>query len=180
MTLHYAGKHRAPRQAGPVRRTGTGFAAAAALGVGAPLAVTALNAAPAMANGGGRRRRSSAMLTVDAVDAMLEVDRFRLWPREWPPWVPIVDARERLPGGRTRSVRIWRWKRVLVAASESPGMSSLTWTVWACWRRLSSREKRREQWHWNGRSPVCFLRTCQSMPTQARISRWAHGLAHLM
>ena len=28
--------------------------------------------------------------------------------------------RDRLPGGRTRSVRIWRWNLVLVAASESP------------------------------------------------------------
>ena len=59
MTLHYAGKHRAPRQAGPVRRTGTGFAAAAALGVSAPLAVTALTAAPAMANGGPTVPQSS-------------------------------------------------------------------------------------------------------------------------
>ena len=60
MTLHYAGKHRAPRQAGPVRRTGTGFAAAAALGVSAPLAVTALTAAPAMANGGPTVPQSSS------------------------------------------------------------------------------------------------------------------------
>lgn len=36
-------------------------------------------------------------------------------------------------------------------------MSSLTCTVWACCRRLSRREKRLWQWHWNGRSPVCFL-----------------------
>ena len=63
MTLHYAGKHRAPRQAGPVRRTGTGFAAAAALGVSAPLAVTALTAAPAMANGGPTVPQSSSTST---------------------------------------------------------------------------------------------------------------------
>lgn len=66
MTLHYAGKHRAPRQAGPVRRTGTGFAAAAALGVSAPLAVTALTAAPAMANGGPTVPQSSAASTESA------------------------------------------------------------------------------------------------------------------
>ena len=63
MTLHYAGKHRAPRQAGPVRRTGTGVAAAAALGVSAPLAITALTAAPAMANGGPTVPESSAAST---------------------------------------------------------------------------------------------------------------------
>lgn len=43
------------------------------------------------------------------------------------------------------------------------GISSFTCTVWACCRRLSSREKRLEQWHWKGRSPVCFLceESCQ-------------------
>ena len=58
--------------------------------------------------GGGRRRKSSVRLTVDAVEPMLEDDSVRLWPRAWPPLLPIVDARERLVGGRTLSVRIWR------------------------------------------------------------------------
>lgn len=40
-------------------------------------------------------------------------------------------------------------------------MSSFTWTVCACCRRLSRREKRLEQWHWKGRSPVC-LRMCRA------------------
>lgn len=34
------------------------------------------------------------------------------------------------------------------------GLSS--WTVWQCCRRLSSLEKDLRQWHWKGRSPVCF------------------------
>jgi hypothetical protein len=93
---------------------------------------------------------------VDPVEVMLEVDRFLPWPRECEPVLPPVDALDR-PGGLTRSVLIWRWNLVPVAASDSAGMSSLTCTVWACWRRLSRREKRRAQWHWNGRSPVCFL-----------------------
>ena len=68
----------------------------------------------------------------------------------------MVAALDRL-GGRTLSVLICLWNLVLVAASESPGMSSLTCTVCACCRKLSRRENRLEQWHWNGRSPVCFL-----------------------
>lgn len=94
---------------------------------------------------------------LEAVDAMLDADRFLLCPLLWPPVLPSVFARERFPAGRTRSVRICLWNRVPVAANESPGISSFTWTVWACCRRLSSRENRREQWHWNGRSPVCLL-----------------------
>ncbi len=95
--------------------------------------------------------------TVEVVEAMLEVDRLRLWPRLCEPVLPSVEALERF-GARTRSVRIWRWNLVPVAAKESPGMSSLTWTVCACCRKLSKRENRLEQWHWNGRSPVCFLK----------------------
>ena len=63
---------------------------------------------------------------LEAVEVMLDDDRFRLCPRLCPPWLPNVFALERLPGGRTRSVRIWRWNLVPVAASESPGISSLT------------------------------------------------------
>lgn len=84
---------------------------------------------------------------LDIVEVMLEADRFLLWPLLCPPVLPSVFARERFPGGLTRSVRIWRWNLVPVAASDSEGMSSLTCTVCACWRRLSRREKRREQWH---------------------------------
>jgi len=43
---------------------------------------------------------------LDMVEAMLEEDKFRLCPRLWPPVLPRVLARERLPGGLTRSVRI--------------------------------------------------------------------------
>jgi hypothetical protein len=113
----------------------------------------------AIASGGGRRRASGdcATLMVDMLDVILEDDRFLLCPRLCAPVLPIVFALARFAGGRTRSVRICLWKRVPVAASDSAGMSSLTCTVWACCRRLSSREKRREQWHWKGRSPVCFL-----------------------
>ena len=88
---------------------------------------------------------------------MLEVERFLLCPLLCPLMLPSVFALERGPGGLTRSVLICLWKRVPVAASDSAGISSFTWTVCACCRRLSSREKRREQWHWKGRSPVCFL-----------------------
>lgn len=79
--------------------------------------------------------------------AMLDVERDLEWPRAGPPALPPVEARARLPACLTRSVRIWRWNLEPVAASESMGMSSLTWTVWACCRRLSSLEKRLEQWH---------------------------------
>lgn len=88
---------------------------------------------------------------------MLDVDRDFECPRMGPPALPPVDARALLPAWRTLSVLIWRWNRDPEAARESMGISSLTWTVWACCRRLSRREKRREQWHWKGRSPVCFL-----------------------
>lgn len=94
-----------------------------------------------------------------AMDVMLDEDRFLLCPLLCPPVLPKVFALDRFPGGLTRSVRICLWKRVPVAASDSAGMSSFTCTVWACCRRLSRRENRREQWHWNGRSPVCFLHT---------------------
>lgn len=83
---------------------------------------------PAIASGGGRLRASSrgATLTLEVVDAMLEADRFLLWPLLWPPWLLSVDARDRPFGVLTRSVRICLWNLVPVAASESPGMSSLT------------------------------------------------------
>lgn len=85
----------------------------------------------AMARGGGLRRTSGdwATLMAEMVEVMLEADKFLLWPRLCPPVLPSVFARERLPGGRTRSVRIWRWNLVPVAASDSDGISSLTWTV---------------------------------------------------
>lgn len=111
----------------------------------------------AMARGCGRLRTSSGIPTLDATDPMLDVDRFRLCPRLWPPLLPTVLARDRLFGGRTLSVLICLWNLVLVAAKESPGISSFTCTVWACCLKLSNLENRREQWHWNGRSPVCFL-----------------------
>ena len=88
---------------------------------------------------------------------MLEVDKDLECPRAGPPALPPVEARARCPACRTRSVRICRWKRDPVAASESMGISSFTCTVWACCRKLSSRENLLEQWHWKGRSPVCFL-----------------------
>jgi hypothetical protein len=67
--------------------------------------------------------------TVEAVDAilvMLDVERFLEWPRPCEPTLPAVDALDRPDCGRTRSVLIWRWNLVPVAASESPGISSLT------------------------------------------------------
>lgn len=62
----------------------------------------------AIAKGGGRRLTSCGWLTLmlEAVDAMLDADRFLLWPLLCPPWLPRVLALDRLPGGRTRSVRI--------------------------------------------------------------------------
>lgn len=84
----------------------------------------------AIARGAGRRLRSSGMPMLEAVEPTLEAERFRLWPLLWPPWLLIVLERGRLlPWGRTRSVLICLWNLVLVAASESPGISSLTWTV---------------------------------------------------
>lgn len=81
---------------------------------------------------------------LEAVEAMLEAERFLLWPLLWLPVVlPKVFARDLFPGGRTRSVLICLWNRVPWAAKEFPGMSSLTCTVCACCLRLSSREKRR-------------------------------------
>jgi len=99
------------------------------------------------------------MARLEVVERTLEADRFLLCPllyALWPP-LPAVAALGLTFGGRTRSVRICLWNLVPVAARESPGISSLTWTVCACWRRLSRRENRREQWHSKGRSPVCFL-----------------------
>lgn len=81
------------------------------------------------------------------MDAMLEVESDLEWPRATGPTLPAVDALALPPACRTRSVLICRWNLVPVAASESMGMSSFTCTVWACWRKLSRREKRREQWH---------------------------------
>jgi hypothetical protein len=82
----------------------------------------------AIARGGGLRRMSGdcAALIVDIVEVMLEADRFLLWPLLWPPVLPSVLARERFPGGLTRSVRICRWNLVPVAANDSEGISSLT------------------------------------------------------
>ncbi len=74
---------------------------------------------------------------------MLEVDKDLECPRTGPT-LPAVEALA-LPGCRTLSVLICLWKRVPVAARESSGISSLTWTVCACCLRLSSRENRREQ-----------------------------------
>lgn len=83
-----------------------------------------------MINGGGRRRLSSRLI-VDAFEPMLDADRFLLCPLPWLPWL-AEEPRALGPGGLTRSVRICLWKRVPVAARESPGISSLTCTVWAC------------------------------------------------
>ena len=124
----------------------------------------------AMISGGGRRRGSSRSLALETVDPILDEDKFLLCPRAWLPWLPIVEARDRWPGGRTRSVRICRWNLVPVAARESPGISSFTCTVCACCRRLSNRENLRAQWHWKGRSPVCFLGRSDQFGTARRTS----------
>jgi len=89
--------------------------------------------------------------------ATLDVESDLECPRPTGPTLPAVAALALPPAWRTLSVLICLWNLVPVAASESMGMSSFTWTVCACCRKLSSRENRREQWHWNGRSPVCFL-----------------------
>jgi hypothetical protein len=62
----------------------------------------------AMASGGGRRRTSGDWLTLilEAVEVMLDVDKFLLCPRLCPPVLPNVLALDRFAGGRTRSVRI--------------------------------------------------------------------------
>lgn len=114
-----------------------------------------------MTSGAGLRLTSSLAPKTDPTEpmlAMLDVESDLEWPRTGAPMLPAVAALA-LPavGGRTLSVRICRWYLEPVAARESIGISSLMWTVWACCRRLSSLEKRREQWHWNGLSPVCFL-----------------------
>lgn len=62
---------------------------------------------PAIIRGGGLLRPSS-LLMVDAVDPILEVDKFRLWPLPWLPWLLVVDARDLPLPGLTRSVRICR------------------------------------------------------------------------
>jgi hypothetical protein len=72
---------------------------------------------------------------------MLEADKFLEWPLLWPPVLLIVPLRGR-GTCRTLSVLTWRWNLVPVAARDSAGISSLTCTVCACCRRLSSREKR--------------------------------------
>jgi len=90
---------------------------------------------------------SSRELNWEPTEAMLDVESDLECPRTGPPRLPAVEDRALPAPVRTRSVRICRWNLVPVAASESMGISSLTWTVWACCRRLSSREKRREQWH---------------------------------
>lgn len=121
-----------------------------------------------MISGAGRRRTSARLYAEERglKLGMLDVESDLEWPRPPGPALPAVDERAR-PAWRTLSVLICRWNRVPLAASESMGISSLTWTVWACCRRLSRREKRREQWHWNGRSPVCFLRGCNLSAQQA-------------
>lgn len=104
----------------------------------------------AMTSGGGRRRASAWVLYEDPTElmlAMLDVESDLECPRAGPPALPPVDARALLPACLTLSVLIWRWNLEPVAASESMGMSSLTCTVWACCLKLSSLEKRREQWH---------------------------------
>lgn len=107
--------------------------------------------------------------------AMLDVENDLEWPRVGPPLMLAEDVALARPptGARTRSVRIWRWKRVPVAARELMGMSSCMCTVWACWRRLSRREKRRWQWHSKGRSPVC-LRMCRAR-CSLRVKLRLHG-----
>lgn len=59
-----------------------------------------------MAKGGGRRRLTSGVLILEAVDAMLEVDKFLLWPLLLLPPLESVEALARWFGGRTRSVLI--------------------------------------------------------------------------
>lgn len=123
---------------------------------------------PDMTRGGGRRRASSRGPYPEVKEEMLDAEReLRWWPRMGPGWPPAVVALDLTLGGRALSVRTCLGNLAgPVAARESPGISSLTCTVCACWRRLSSRENRREQWHWNGRSPVCFLERT------GRLARW--------
>ena len=79
------------------------------------------------------------------MDAILDVESDLECPRGTGPTLPAVDALALPVAWRTLSVLICLWKRVPVAARESIGMSSLTWTVCACCRKLSRRENRREQ-----------------------------------
>lgn len=81
-----------------------------------------------MASVGGRRRGSSGDPKSET-EPILEPDRFLLWPRLCVLGALRVDVRGRWPAGLIRSARTCFWKRVLVAAGESTGMSSLTWTV---------------------------------------------------
>ena len=67
-----------------------------------------------------------------AMLAMLDVERDLAWWPRGAPVLPAVDARDLVGGGRALSGRICRWNRVTVAARDVSGMSSLTWTVWAC------------------------------------------------
>jgi hypothetical protein len=69
------------------------------------------------------------MVMLDIPEVMLDAERFLLWPLLCAPVLPKVFALDLFPGGLTRSVRICLWKRVPVAASDSAGMSSFTWTV---------------------------------------------------
>lgn len=96
---------------------------------------------------GGRRPLSPRVKAEPVIDdklAMLDVDNDLAWPRTGPMLEVVVDRT--LPVVLPiLSVRICLWYRVPVAAKESIGMSSFRCTVCACCRRLSSREKRREQ-----------------------------------
>ncbi len=59
---------------------------------------------PAITRGGGRRL-SATWLYVELTEPMLEADREFLWcPRMAPVELPAVEARDLLPGGRTRSL----------------------------------------------------------------------------
>jgi hypothetical protein len=89
------------------------------------------NLLPATSIGAGRLRTSSLgpyPAAKEPMEAKLDVESELRW------W------------GRALSVRTCRGNLAgPVAARESTGISSLTCTVWACWRRLSSLENRREQ-----------------------------------
>jgi hypothetical protein len=61
--------------------------------------------------------------------AMLEVERDLECPRPGAPTLLAVEALALPPVGRSRSVLICLWNLVPVAARESIGMSSFTWTV---------------------------------------------------
>jgi hypothetical protein len=85
-----------------------------------------------MTSGGGRRRKSADVLNTDPTELMLlmlEVDSDLECPLCGPPALPPVEALARFPACLTRSVRICLWNLEPVAARESMGISSLTWTV---------------------------------------------------